>query len=274
MFLLFLSFVVWFSAQPTVCERELCVFAFQTLGVMNEAADEIATGAQVQHHCKYFPLTLSFPGQKTAVWALSARGPPRDLFLVLTHSLWSARYIFTDHVNMNGCHLNQMWDCFNSIGGGSVSVHVSLSARVPQERRYFRAISVCRGPQWSSDPRLQSKGKGAECYWSSSHLSRVIHLAAITSQSSCISLCKCIPFSRKGVDVVVVFCRRRIMSGWCEPLTALHPSERWPRYLHISSLLPYLYPGEDLLILLCRKLTLFFWVFLQTCTYYHLGSNK
>lgn len=34
--------------QPTVCERELCVFAFQTLGVMNEAADEIATGAQVR----------------------------------------------------------------------------------------------------------------------------------------------------------------------------------------------------------------------------------
>lgn len=33
--------------RPTVCERELCVFAFQTLGVMNEAADEIATGAQV-----------------------------------------------------------------------------------------------------------------------------------------------------------------------------------------------------------------------------------
>uniref|UniRef100_A0A673VZ26 Poly [ADP-ribose] polymerase n=1 Tax=Salmo trutta TaxID=8032 RepID=A0A673VZ26_SALTR len=32
--------------RPTVCERELCVFAFQTLGVMNEAADEIATGAQ------------------------------------------------------------------------------------------------------------------------------------------------------------------------------------------------------------------------------------
>eukprot|EP00063_Salmo_salar_P070203 XP_014045038.1 PREDICTED: poly [ADP-ribose] polymerase 8-like [Salmo salar] len=35
------------TPQPTVCERELCVFAFQTLGVMNEAADEIATGAQV-----------------------------------------------------------------------------------------------------------------------------------------------------------------------------------------------------------------------------------
>uniref|UniRef100_A0A667XVA3 Poly [ADP-ribose] polymerase n=1 Tax=Myripristis murdjan TaxID=586833 RepID=A0A667XVA3_9TELE len=36
-----------FPVPPTVCERELCVFAFQTLGVMNEAADEIATGAQV-----------------------------------------------------------------------------------------------------------------------------------------------------------------------------------------------------------------------------------
>ncbi|XP_043933620.1 protein mono-ADP-ribosyltransferase PARP8 [Protopterus annectens] len=33
--------------RPAVCERELCVFAFQTLGVMNEAANGIATGAQV-----------------------------------------------------------------------------------------------------------------------------------------------------------------------------------------------------------------------------------
>lgn len=40
--------------QPTVCERELCVFAFQTLGVMNEAADEIATGAQVCIHTYRF----------------------------------------------------------------------------------------------------------------------------------------------------------------------------------------------------------------------------
>lgn len=40
--------------QPTVCERELCVFAFQTLGVMNEAADEIATGAQVRVHSYCF----------------------------------------------------------------------------------------------------------------------------------------------------------------------------------------------------------------------------
>ena len=38
-----------------MCERELCVFAFQTLGVMNEAADEIATGAQVLiHDTNYF----------------------------------------------------------------------------------------------------------------------------------------------------------------------------------------------------------------------------
>uniref|UniRef100_A0A8C9HGS1 Poly [ADP-ribose] polymerase n=2 Tax=Piliocolobus tephrosceles TaxID=591936 RepID=A0A8C9HGS1_9PRIM len=36
--------------RPTVCERELCVFAFQTLGVMNEAADEIATGAQKKNY--------------------------------------------------------------------------------------------------------------------------------------------------------------------------------------------------------------------------------
>jgi len=33
--------------QPVVCNRELCVFAFQTLGVMADAADEVATGAEV-----------------------------------------------------------------------------------------------------------------------------------------------------------------------------------------------------------------------------------
>ncbi|KAL3886417.1 hypothetical protein ACJMK2_026414 [Sinanodonta woodiana] len=33
--------------KPAVCSRELCVFAFQTLGVMSEAADDIATGAEV-----------------------------------------------------------------------------------------------------------------------------------------------------------------------------------------------------------------------------------
>lgn len=33
--------------KPAVCSRELCVFAFQTLGVMSDAADDIATGAEV-----------------------------------------------------------------------------------------------------------------------------------------------------------------------------------------------------------------------------------
>ena len=33
--------------QPAVCERELCVFSFQTLGVMQDAAENIATGAEV-----------------------------------------------------------------------------------------------------------------------------------------------------------------------------------------------------------------------------------
>lgn len=33
--------------KPAVCARELCVFAFQTLGVMADAAEDIATGAEV-----------------------------------------------------------------------------------------------------------------------------------------------------------------------------------------------------------------------------------
>lgn len=33
--------------QPCVCTRELCVFAFQTLGVMADAAEAIATDADV-----------------------------------------------------------------------------------------------------------------------------------------------------------------------------------------------------------------------------------
>ena len=44
-------------------------------------------------------------------------------------------------------------------GGGSISVDVSLSAGVTQEGCYFRAISLCCGPQWPSDTSLQSKGK-------------------------------------------------------------------------------------------------------------------
>ncbi|KAM3849692.1 protein mono-ADP-ribosyltransferase PARP6-like, partial [Diretmus argenteus] len=33
--------------KPTVCTRELCVFSFYTLGVMSEATEEVATGAEV-----------------------------------------------------------------------------------------------------------------------------------------------------------------------------------------------------------------------------------
>ncbi|XP_052098298.1 protein mono-ADP-ribosyltransferase PARP6-like [Mytilus californianus] len=33
--------------KPAVCSRELCIFAFQTLGVMSDAAEDIATGAEV-----------------------------------------------------------------------------------------------------------------------------------------------------------------------------------------------------------------------------------
>uniref|UniRef100_K1QWH1 Poly [ADP-ribose] polymerase 8 n=1 Tax=Magallana gigas TaxID=29159 RepID=K1QWH1_MAGGI len=36
-----------FLIQPSVCSRELCVFAFQTLGVMADAAESVATGAEV-----------------------------------------------------------------------------------------------------------------------------------------------------------------------------------------------------------------------------------
>jgi len=40
--------VIYVSAvQPVVCSRDLCVFAFQTLGVMADAADEVATAAEV-----------------------------------------------------------------------------------------------------------------------------------------------------------------------------------------------------------------------------------
>ena len=33
-----------------MCTRELCVFAFQTLGVMADAAEAIATDADVSRH--------------------------------------------------------------------------------------------------------------------------------------------------------------------------------------------------------------------------------
>lgn len=34
-------------AQPCVCSRTLCVFSFQTLGVMADAAEAIATDSDV-----------------------------------------------------------------------------------------------------------------------------------------------------------------------------------------------------------------------------------
>ncbi len=41
-------FTALLSSQPCVCTRELCVFAFQTLGVMADAAEAIATDADVR----------------------------------------------------------------------------------------------------------------------------------------------------------------------------------------------------------------------------------
>lgn len=40
-------FVSVFHPQPAVCGRELCLYSFHTLGVMSEATDMIATGAEV-----------------------------------------------------------------------------------------------------------------------------------------------------------------------------------------------------------------------------------
>ena len=37
-----------FLMQPCVCTRDLCVFAFQTLGVMADAAESIAADASVR----------------------------------------------------------------------------------------------------------------------------------------------------------------------------------------------------------------------------------
>ena len=48
-----------FALQPAVCARELCVFSFQTLGVMSDAAEDIATGAEV---CGWF-VSSSAPGR-------------------------------------------------------------------------------------------------------------------------------------------------------------------------------------------------------------------
>lgn len=39
------------NAQPCVCTRTLCVFSFQTLGVMADAAEAIATDSDVCVQC-------------------------------------------------------------------------------------------------------------------------------------------------------------------------------------------------------------------------------
>ena len=36
--------------QPAVCARELCTFSFLSLGVMSDAADDIATEAEVCYY--------------------------------------------------------------------------------------------------------------------------------------------------------------------------------------------------------------------------------
>lgn len=54
MFVLCVLFMVCLCSsllQPCVCTRELCVFAFQTLGVMADAAEAIATDADVCKIC-------------------------------------------------------------------------------------------------------------------------------------------------------------------------------------------------------------------------------
>ena len=41
-----------FDLQPAVCGRDLCVFSFQTLGVMADSAEDIATGPEVSKSAK------------------------------------------------------------------------------------------------------------------------------------------------------------------------------------------------------------------------------
>ncbi len=59
---------LFYILQPAVCARELCVFAFQTLGVMSDAADDIATGPEVI--VEYIKLTL----KHVAITYFSCRG--------------------------------------------------------------------------------------------------------------------------------------------------------------------------------------------------------
>ena len=48
-FLTGVSMTMCVCPQPAVCARDLCVFSFQTLGVMSDAAEDIATQPEVSH---------------------------------------------------------------------------------------------------------------------------------------------------------------------------------------------------------------------------------
>ncbi|XP_041368398.1 protein mono-ADP-ribosyltransferase PARP6-like [Gigantopelta aegis] len=54
--------------KPTVCSRDLCVFAFQTLGVMVDAADDIATGAEVFVLLMQMTIAASKSNRKTIIF--------------------------------------------------------------------------------------------------------------------------------------------------------------------------------------------------------------
>ncbi len=54
--------------KPTVCARELCVFAFQTLGVMSDAADDIASGPQVVQMLIAMAMAACLSGRRDAIF--------------------------------------------------------------------------------------------------------------------------------------------------------------------------------------------------------------
>ncbi|XP_045183345.2 protein mono-ADP-ribosyltransferase PARP6-like [Mercenaria mercenaria] len=54
--------------KPAVCSRELCVFAFQTLGVMADAAEDIATGAEVVDLLINMTRAASKSGRKNVIF--------------------------------------------------------------------------------------------------------------------------------------------------------------------------------------------------------------
>ena len=53
--------------QPAVCARDLCVFSFQTLGVMSDAAEDIATQPEVRYRVSTMFFAL-FTKAITSIW--------------------------------------------------------------------------------------------------------------------------------------------------------------------------------------------------------------